>query len=112
MDNRRELKNRYKNRTVTGGVFCIRCAGNGHVWLKSAPDLRGQRNKFEFSVLNNSCPEPGMREEWKTYGPQSFSFAVLEELQKKETQSDAEFAEDLKTLLELWREKQAQGCLE
>ena len=43
-----------------------------------------------------------MREDWERYGIGAFSFAVLEELEKKETQSEAEFARDIETLLELW----------
>jgi hypothetical protein len=44
-------------------------------------------------------------EDWKLYGASSFSFEILEEIHKKETQSDREFADDVATLLELWTEK-------
>ncbi|HHV09073.1 MAG TPA: GIY-YIG nuclease family protein [Clostridiales bacterium] len=102
---KKELQTQYKNRTVVGGVYCIKCNESGRVWLKSARDILGQRNKFEFFTSTNSCPEPGMRPDWEQYGAASFSFSVLEEISKKETQTDREFNEDLKLLLELWMEK-------
>jgi hypothetical protein len=46
-----------------------------------------------------------MLKDWKTFGKEAFSFEVLEELEKKESQSDREFKEDLATLLEIWNEK-------
>ncbi|MDF2512713.1 MAG: hypothetical protein K0S04_2579 [Herbinix sp.] len=46
-----------------------------------------------------------MRSDWEAHGAASFSFTVLEEITKKETQTDREFNEDLKLLLEMWNEK-------
>ena len=53
-----------------------------------------------------------MLRELNDYGAASFSFAVLEELQKNETQTDREFAEDVQTLFELWQEKRESGALD
>ncbi|MEA4928350.1 MAG: GIY-YIG nuclease family protein [Candidatus Limiplasma sp.] len=102
---RRNLKNAYKEQAAVGGVFCIECSGNRRRWLKASPNIAGMRHKFEFAMAIGSCPEPGMRAEWLQYGAASFTFTVLETLTKKETQTDAEFGEDLGVLLELWTEK-------
>jgi hypothetical protein len=96
---KRDRKEQYKNRVVTGGIYCIKCSGNGRTWIKSTKDLAGQKNKFEFFTSTNFCPEPGMNLEWKQYGANSFSFTVLE------TQTDQEFAEDIRTLYDMWMEK-------
>jgi hypothetical protein len=105
---KKELKEQYKNRSVIGGVYCIRCNGNGRMWIKSAKNLYGQKNRFEFSVMINSCPEADMYSEWSQYGAKTFSFDVLEEIEKQETQTDREFIEDIGILLEMWIEKQQQ----
>lgn len=104
---KKEIKEQYKNRVVTGGVYCIECNGNGHKWIKSTKDLAGQKNKFEFFVSTDFCPEPGMHPEWKQYGAKTFSFTVLEEINKGDTQTDREFAEDIRILYDMWMEKQS-----
>ncbi len=109
MDRRRELKQLYKNREIVGGVYRISCSGNHRTWLKSTKNLQEQQNRFRFFVSGNSCPEPGMHAEWKQFGPDAFSFTVLEELKKGELQTDAEFAQDIKTLYELWLNRQSGG---
>ena len=103
---RRELKTAYQRQAVVGGVFCIECSGNNRRWVKSTVNLPGQQHKYEFALSNGSCPEPGMRAEWLQYGAASFSFTVLEQLTKKETQTDQEFAEDIGVLMAMWAEKQ------
>lgn len=102
---KRELKNYYKNKEKIGGIYCIQCGENGRMWVKSTRDMVGQKNKFEFSISINSCPEPGMLAEWNKYGAKSFHFAILEEIVKKEMQTEREFKEDIDVLLELWLEK-------
>lgn len=102
------LKEQYKNREVIGGVYGIKCNGNGRMWIKSTKDMAGQKNKLAFSISVNSCPEPGMLAEWDQYGSKSFSFIILEEMKKKDTQTDREFTNDIHLLLEMWIEKQQQ----
>jgi hypothetical protein len=93
-------------------VYCIRCGGNGRAWIKITKNMTGQMNSFQFSVSNGMCPSPEMRAEWHEYGKESFTLTVLEELEKKETQTDAQFGNDLAVLLEMWREKQEQNSWE
>ena len=103
---KKELKENYKNRTVIGGVYCIKCNGNGYMWIKSTTDMAGQKNKFEFSISTHSCLEPRMYKEWEQYGAEAFSFVILEEIKKGEIQTEQEFADDVDTLLEMWMEKE------
>ena len=107
-NSRKALKDAYKEKPLIGGIYCIRCSGNDRMWLKSTNNLAGQQNKFKFAISVNASPEPSMNAEWAQYGAQSFSFAILEQLQKKETQTESEYAEDIGVLLALWTEKHSQ----
>jgi hypothetical protein len=100
---KKALKEQYRNRTIVGGVYCIKC--NDNIWIRPTTNMQGAKNRFEFSVYNNYCPEGCMLESWKQFGAVSFSFEILEEIEKKKTQTDDEFLEDVNTLLELWTEK-------
>lgn len=105
---KKALKENYKNRTVVGGIYGIKCHGTDRIWIKSTKDMAGQKNRFGFAVATNSCPEPGMLREWKQYGVKSFSFVVLEEIEKGETQTEQEFSDDVAMLLEIWIDKQKE----
>jgi hypothetical protein len=103
---KKELKEDYKNRTIIGGVYGIKCNGNGHIWIKSTTNIAGQKNKFEFSISTRSCLEPRMYKEWGQYGAESFDFVVLEEIKKGDTQTEQEFSDDVNALLEIWTDKE------
>ena len=102
---KKALKAQYKSRKVIGGVYGIRCAAENALWLRATTDLAGAENRFAFSVMTNLCPEPIMAKAWKTHGAAAFSLEILETLQKQESQTDREFAQDIDTLLALWAEK-------
>ncbi|MGE4277250.1 MAG: GIY-YIG nuclease family protein [Lawsonibacter sp.] len=102
---KKALKEQYKNRTIRGGVYCIRCSGNHARWLRATTDLQGAKNRFTFSQNTNSCFEPCMAEAQKLYGASAFSLEILEEIQRKEDQTEREFSGDVDVLLELWTEK-------
>lgn len=106
MDNRKkELIRQYKERKVTGCVFVVRNTQNGRYYLNYSDVSAAARNSFDLAVNTGGEYKPCMRGDWKEYGARAFSFEVLEELDKKDTQTSREFIEDLKTLTELWAEK-------
>lgn len=107
-DSRKALKEQYKNRKVVGGVYRIKCSEINGGWLRSTTDMKGAENRYRFLLSTGTCPEPSMAKAWDQFGPSSFSFEVVEELEKKETQTDREFTDDVNLLLELWTEKQDQ----
>ena len=102
---RKALKEQYHNRKAVGGVYCIKCSGRDDVWFRATKDMRGAKNRFLFFVSTDSCPEICMMDAWKESGAAGFSFEIIEEIEKKETQTDREFSDDVNTLLELWLEK-------
>lgn len=102
---KKELREQYKNRVCVGGIYRVKCNKSSNQWLFSTIDIKGAKNRFDFSVAINSCLELYMKEDWNRYGASSFVFEILEEITKKETQTDQEFADDVETLFELWNER-------
>ena len=102
---KKELTSAYKQKPEEGGVFLIRNTLTGKVLLDASPNLAGQKNRFEFAKATKSCVHKKLEKDWKEYGGDAFEFEVLEEIRQGETQSSSAFAEDVKTLKEIWEEK-------
>jgi hypothetical protein len=46
-----------------------------------------------------------LQEDWKKWGADSFVFEILEEYEKKDSQTMEEFQSDISVLKDLWAEK-------
>ena len=103
----RALLEAYKTRKVVGGVCAIRNETTGRTLVYPAADPKGQHNRFRFSVSTNTCVHAALAADWRSLGPEAFSFRVLEELERGPEQTEAAFRADLETLAEIWREKLA-----
>ncbi len=90
---------------MVGGVYAVENAANGRILLACAADLRGVQKRFEFSCQTGGCFHLKLQRDFERYGNGVFTLKVLEELEKKETQTEKEFHSDLNTLEELWRER-------
>lgn len=104
-ESQKELKEKYKNRVRIGGVYCIKCKDTNDLWIRGTKDIHSSKNRFAFSVSMNSCPELCMADQWKLPGPGAFTFEILEEIEKEDTQTEGEFEEDINSLVEYWNEK-------
>jgi hypothetical protein len=102
---KRQMLAAYKARVVLGGVYAITNTATGKKLVEATQSLPGIRNRFEFSQTTGSAVSLRLQRDWNTYGPEAFAFEVLEELEKGETQTQREFADDLKVLNEMWLEK-------
>ena len=108
-DRKKELRDAYKAKPAIGGVCCIRCGGNQRACLQATRNIEGLRHRFDFAMATGTCPDPTLRGEWERYGAESFTFTVLDELKKSETQTDKEFAADVDALYEIWLAKSQNG---
>lgn len=102
---RKELLQSYRDRTITGGAYRILNTVTGRQFVDAETDLAGAQNRFVFSQRMNTCTKARLHADWAQYGPEAFTFEILEEIEKKDAQTPQEFAEDLAVLAALWREK-------
>jgi len=104
---KKEKLAQYKERKVIGAVYLIKNTVNEKQLLLSTCDLQGSKNRFEFSQKTNSCVDLELQKDWDLFGGSIFFLEVVEQLEKKDTQTAKEFAEDIETLRELWLEKRS-----
>jgi group I intron endonuclease len=85
MDRRKQLKLAYKQNPPPAGVYQIKNAVNGKIFIGSCLDLPGKRNSQHFQLKLGSHHNKELQADWNLYGPDAFSFEVLETLKTAET---------------------------
>jgi hypothetical protein len=103
--NKKDLIAAYKQRAQIGGIYAVTNTITGRALVLASADILGIRKRYEFAEATGGCFHPKLQQDVNRYGSGAFTFAVLEELEKKATQTDREFADDLDMLLGLWLEK-------
>lgn len=101
----KDIVNDYKKREITGGIYGIRNKTTGKVYLQSAVNLEGKKERFDFAVSSNtSAVLLRMQDDWKKYGPESFEYIVYGTITKK-YESDYEFSTLIDELFKEWQVK-------
>ena len=103
--NKKDLIAAYKQRPQIGGIYAVTNTQTGKSLVLASLDMGGIRSRYEFSAMMGGCFHPKLQQDVDRFGASVFSFVALEELEKKNTQTDREFAEDLDVLLTMWLEK-------
>ena len=90
-EKRKQVIYEYKEKKTTGGVYKISNVETGKSLIKGEIDLKSMENRFNFSVSINSCLNPKLQKDWNKYGPKSFIFEILEEVEMKPEQDTRQF---------------------
>jgi hypothetical protein len=75
---RRQVVRDYKERKVSQGIFAVRCAVSGEVWVGQSRNLEQQQNGIWFGLRQGGHPNPALRAAWASHGEAAFAFEVLE----------------------------------
>ena len=78
MSERKALLRAYKERKVEAGVYAVRCAATGQVWVGATPDLSTRQNGVWFSLRLGSHREPTLQAAWNAHGADAFVFEPVE----------------------------------
>lgn len=79
-NNRRALVRDYKEREVQAGIYAVRCAPTGAVWVGGAPDVSTRQNGVWFTLRMGGHSCANLQAAWKTHGEAAFAFEVVEVL--------------------------------
>ena len=81
---RRQVVRDYKERKVSQGIFAVRCAASGEVWVGQSRNLEQQQNGIWFGLRQGGHPNPTLRAAWASHGEAAFAFEVLETITGEE----------------------------
>jgi hypothetical protein len=80
-EEKKQAIRRYKECKPLVGVFAVRCAVSGQVWVGFSRNLDATRNSVWFSLRNGGHRDRALQEEWNAHGEPGFSYELLEKLE-------------------------------
>ena len=81
---RRDLLRDYKEKKTAGGVYAVRCAPSGEVWVGGSRNIDPQRNSIWFSLKQGAHMNRAMQAAWKAHGEDAFAYEVLERIEAED----------------------------
>ena len=100
---RRTAVRAWKERKTQPGVFAVRCAPSGQVWVAHSPNLDSQQNALWFALRTGGNPNRPLQDAWREHGEAAFSYEVLERIED-EALTPLGLADLLKARAVHWRE--------
>ena len=73
----------YKERKAIAGIFALRCAASGAVWVGQTLDLEKIWNRIAFSLRAGGNPHRSLQSSWNAHGEEALAFEVLERLEEE-----------------------------
>lgn len=104
MENRSELKRKYKETPKQAGIFVVTNTSNGKVLLGSSLNLHGPLNKHRFMLSIGYHWLKPLQEDWNKYGADSFTFEIVEVIKPRDD-PDFDVEQELSLLEQIWLEK-------
>ena len=77
---RKAAINAYRERKVVPGIYAVRCAASGDVWVGRAPDVSTIGNRVWFTLGQGTHGHRAMQDAWHRHGAATFSIDVVERL--------------------------------
>ena len=100
----KDVNREYKERKKPAGVYQIKNLANGKVLIGSSLNLEGPLNKAKFQLMSGGHPNEPLQNEWNEYGPDKFSFDILE-VAKIKDDPDFNLQDEVTLLEQIWLEK-------
>jgi hypothetical protein len=99
---RRASVRAYKEAFPPMGIYAVRNAVTGRVWLGASRDAEAALNRIRFELRFRGHRHPGLTAEWRQHGDAAFSFEVIDRVKQRD---DAAFDYDaeLQASLSLWQ---------
>lgn len=107
---KKEIARAYAERKRVQGVFAVRCAASGDVWISSSRNLDTQKNSVWFALRMGGHPNKAVQAAWNAHGEDAFAYEIVEEL-SDEGLTAMGFRDLMKAREHDWREALGAGAL-
>ena len=104
MDKRKEIIRKYKENPPPAGIFRITNNVNGKILIGKGLNVQGKINSNLAQLKFGGHRNKELQKDWNRYGPEVFSFEVLDYL-KEDAAHPERHADELAALEELWLDK-------
>lgn len=81
---RREAIRDYKEKKTRSGVYAVRCAASGEVWVAGAANVENQQTRHWFGLRMGSHMNKAMQTAWNVHGEAGLDFEILESIEAEE----------------------------
>ncbi len=100
MNDKKELKSKYKQMKIPMGVFQIKNISNGKILIDNSINMKSKWNRhlMELKFGKHKCLS--LQQDFNSFGENNFVFEVLSELQSSDDES-VDYQLELQTLQEL-----------
>jgi len=68
----------YKERKACAGIYAVRCAASGQVWVGQTPHLDTIQNRIWFSLRQGGHPNRALQAAWTQHGADAFALEPIE----------------------------------
>lgn len=68
----------YRKRKTLAGIYQIRCAPTGQIWVGQAPNIDTIQNRIWFTLRHGGASSATLLEAWRSHGVDSLTFEVLD----------------------------------
>ena len=102
-EEKRSARAAFKERTSVAGIYAVRCAPSGQVWVGQTPNLLSVQNRIWFMLKFGKDDLCGLQAAWRMHGTESIRFEELERLGEEDLSYVRE--KRLKERLAHWQEK-------
>jgi hypothetical protein len=107
---KREIARTYAERERSRGVYAVRCAASGEVWVSSSHNLDTQKNSVWFTLRMGGHPNKAVQAAWNAHGEGAFSYDRVEEV-SVDSLTPMGLRDLLKVRERHWREALRAGVL-
>jgi hypothetical protein len=100
---RRAAKAAYREHKSVAGIYAVRCAVTGRVWVGHTPNLDAVQNRIWFTLRQKNHPDAALQRAWNAQGGVGFAFEELERVKDEDLSAVGDG--ELRKRAAAWRDK-------